>query len=212
MNSHVDRCDSPAAGHPGLARSTPAVPPGCERSAAGDAALPACWAELGITPALLAGRCLPRHAEPPERIVVAGGVPGRVFELAPAAAEGWADLRAAARADGIELLLISAFRSVDRQAEIVRARLAAGHGIAAVMQAVAPPGCSEHHSGCAIDLATVDDPELEERFEASPAFAWLQREAGRFGFRMSYPRGNPEGFVYEPWHWCWHAQADSQPG
>jgi D-alanyl-D-alanine carboxypeptidase len=33
--------------------------------------------------------------------------------------------------------------------------------------------------------------------------------AGDHGFRMSYPRGNPHGISYEPWHWRWHG-ADSR--
>ncbi|HEX7917653.1 D-alanyl-D-alanine carboxypeptidase family protein, partial [Rudaea sp.] len=37
----------------------------------------------------------------------------------------------------------------------------------------------------------------------SPAFAWLTKNAGTFGFAMSYPRGNPHALAYEPWHWCW---------
>ena len=45
------------------------------------------------------------------------------------------------------------------------------------------------------------EPAAEESFEATPAFAWLQARAGDFGFAMSYPRGNPHGIVYEPWHW-----------
>ena len=44
---------------------------------------------------------------------------------------------------------------------------------------------------------------LEEEFERSDAFAWLTRRAGEFGFRMSYPRDNPHGVAYEPWHWAW---------
>jgi zinc D-Ala-D-Ala carboxypeptidase len=201
----------PTAGSNTAAAPTLAQPAGISNLPVDDPALAACWAELGISAALLVGRSLQRHDEPAERVVVAGGVPGRVFELTPAAANAWVAMQTAARGDGIELRLISAFRSVARQAEIVRGKLAAGETIAAVMQAVAPPGCSEHHSGRAVDLATADDPELEERFETSPAFAWLQREAGRFGFCMSYPRGNPEGFVYEPWHWCWQPLRDSRP-
>ena len=26
-------------------------------------------------------------------------------------------------------------------------------------------------------------------------------EAGAFGFSMTYPRDNPWGIIYEPWHW-----------
>ena len=32
----------------------------------------------------------------------------------------------------------------------------------------------------------------------------VQFNAGAHGFRLSYPRDNPHGIVYEPWHWCWH--------
>ncbi|NND57300.1 MAG: D-alanyl-D-alanine carboxypeptidase family protein, partial [Xanthomonadales bacterium] len=35
------------------------------------------------------------------------------------------------------------------------------------------------------------------------AFAWLTAHAKQFGFRMSFPRGNPHGVAYEPWHWAW---------
>ncbi|MNW15580.1 D-alanyl-D-alanine carboxypeptidase [compost metagenome] len=44
---------------------------------------------------------------------------------------------------------------------------------------------------------------LEEVFEQTPAFAWLQANADRFGFVLSFPRGNACGYLYEPWHWCY---------
>ena len=43
----------------------------------------------------------------------------------------------------------------------------------------------------------------EERFARTPEFRWLKKQAGRFGFQLSYPRNNPHGIAYEPWHWCW---------
>ena len=48
--------------------------------------------------------------------------------------------------------------------------------------------------------------EAEASFEATPAFAWLQRNATRHRFHLSYPRDNPHGITYEPWHWR-HAAA-----
>ncbi len=47
------------------------------------------------------------------------------------------------------------------------------------------------------------EPPAEESFEATPAFAWLQAKAPAHGFHMSYPRDNPHGIIYEPWHWCY---------
>ena len=70
-----------------------------------------------------------------------------------------------------------------------------------ILSVNAPPGYSEHHTGQAIDITTPGYEPVEEVFETSPAFAWLSREAGRFGFSMPYTRENPYGIVYEPWHW-----------
>lgn len=170
----------------------------------------AALAELGITPALLAGRALQAHEEARELVLAERNPAGREFHLTPAAAAAWWALQAAARADAQELILLSAFRSVARQTEIVQAKLVAGRSIEEILRASAPPGFSEHHTGRAVDIGTPDNPELETAFESTPAFAWLQRHAGHFGFTLSYPRGNSAGFMYEPWHWCFQGKA--QPG
>ena len=34
---------------------------------------------------------------------------------------------------------------------------------------------------------------------------------GEFGFHLSYPRDNPHGIAYEPWHWCWRAVNELAP-
>ena len=65
----------------------------------------------------------------------------------------------------------------------------------------AAPGFSEHHGGLALDIGTPGDPPAEDSFERTPAFAWLREQAGKHGFHLSYPRDNPHGIVYEPWHW-----------
>jgi zinc D-Ala-D-Ala carboxypeptidase len=71
-----------------------------------------------------------------------------------------------------------------------------------VLRINAPPGYSEHHTGRAVDLGTAGCAALDQAFAQTPAFAWLQRHAQRFGFYLSYPRDNAEGYLYEPWHWC----------
>ena len=72
-----------------------------------------------------------------------------------------------------------------------------------ILKVSAAPGYSEHHSGRVVDLTTPGYAPLEEEFEDSAAFAWLCRSAAEHGFYLSYPRGNPHGIAYEPWHWCW---------
>lgn len=113
-------------------------------------------------------------------------------------------LKAGALHDGVSLFIVSAFRSIERQAEIVRRKLDAGETIQEVLTVCAPPGFSEHHTGRAVDVSTPGTPPLEVEFDGTPAFAWLMEQANDFGFHLSYPKGNPQGYQYEPWHWCFH--------
>jgi D-alanyl-D-alanine carboxypeptidase len=140
-------------------------------------------------------------------VVAETGENGRQHLLVPAAAAAWGLLREAAQADRVTIAIVSAFRSVERQAEIVRAKLARGLSIEEVLSVSAPPGYSEHHSGRAVDLTTEGVRPLELEFEGTEAFAWLSRHAERFGFVLSYPRQNRYGYLYEPWHWCFGMQS-----
>ena len=159
--------------------------------------------ELGVPQGLCAARALPVQEEARELELVEVGENGREYLLTPAAAAAWRALRAAAADDGVALKIVSAFRSVDRQTEIVREKLARGLTLEAIFSSSAPPGYSEHHTGRAVDVGTMGVPDLEEDFEDTPAFRWLVANAGRFGFVLSFPRDNPQGYVYEPWHWCY---------
>ena len=128
----------------------------------------------------------------------------RPLWLREPAARAWRRMQAAARGDGVGLQAISGWRSHDYQLGIFERKLARGQTVDQILAVNAAPGYSEHHGGAALDIGTPGEPPAEESFEATPAFAWLQRRAGEFGFRLSYPRGNPHGIVYEPWHWRWH--------
>lgn len=123
------------------------------------------------------------------------------------AAKAWQRLRQAASDDGVVIDAISGFRSQHYQMGIFRRKLARGLGIRDILKVNAAPGFSEHHSGRAIDIGTIGEPAAEEHFENTPAFEWLQGSAAGFGFRLSFPRGNPHGISYEPWHW-YHAGND----
>jgi len=147
----------------------------------------------------------PRFAEARELVSVGLDHHGRDARLTPAAAKAWLEMQAAARGQGISLLLVSAFRSVAYQAGIIERKRARGLSWEEILRVSAYPGFSEHHTGCAVDIASPECTRLEEAFERTPEFAWLEAQAGRFGFRLSYPRGNSEGLCYEPWHWCWKA-------
>lgn len=144
--------------------------------------------------------------EPRELASIGRDIHDREQWLAPRAARAFARLRAAAQADGVELQVVSAFRSARYQLGIVARKCERGLAMDEILRVSAAPGYSEHHSGRALDLSTPGFAALEEEFEHSPAFAWLTRHAARFNYTLSYPRGNAHGIAYEPWHWCWHAR------
>ena len=164
-------------------------------------------AGLGISNELIAARGL-RECEEATRLEVAEvGADGRNHLLVPMAAEAWRSLKAAALADGIDLFIASAFRSIDRQCEIVRRKLETGLSIEETLTICQPPGFSEHHTGRAVDLSTPGTRALEVEFDQTAAFAWLTKRAAEFSYYLSYPVGNHLGFQYEPWHWCFHERA-----
>lgn len=124
--------------------------------------------------------------------------------LAPPAARAFLRMRDQAAHDRVPLQLVSAFRSTQYQLGILERKLERRQSIEDILRVSAAPGYSEHHSGRAIDLTTPGFAALEDAFEQSDAFAWLVLNAARYGFALSYPRGNPHRIAYEPWHWCWH--------
>ena len=152
--------------------------------------------DYGIT------RQLKLVVEATELASIGNDIYGRQQYLTPTAATAWQTLIAAAAADGESLKAVSAYRGIIYQESILQRKLAAGTGIARILEVSAAPGYSEHHSGCAVDITTPDAAPLTEAFENSSAFAWLSSNGNRFGFRMSYPRANRHRMAYEPWHWA----------
>jgi D-alanyl-D-alanine carboxypeptidase len=112
---------------------------------------------------------------------------------------------AAAAKDELPLKPFSGFRSYIHQKGLIAKHLANGRSLEAILTHIAIPGYSEHHTGRAVDIFTGEKYLLEETFDQTPEFEWLSKNAGRFGFLMSYPRENPFGIIYEPWHWCFQA-------
>jgi zinc D-Ala-D-Ala carboxypeptidase len=169
-----------------------------------DFALAALHRELGIPIDYASRRLLKMMPETnAEDLSSIGRFGTREILLVGEAAAAWINLQTAAKRADIILLPLSGFRSWARQADIIRTKLTAGQSIESVLTTNAAPGFSEHHTGRAIDIGTPGNPPFEETFAATPAFRWLQIHASSHGFRMSFPRENPHGFIYEPWHWCW---------
>jgi len=162
-------------------------------------------AALGIPADFVQSCKLPLCQEPPELVPTEPDYYQRPQNLTPAAFAAWQSMKQAAADSGVEIFLISAFRSVQYQHDLILAKLQKGQELAEILTVNAAPGFSEHHTGRAVDLGTSGCPALVEEFENTVAFQWLTTHAGRFGFVLSYPRDNVSGISYEPWHWCFQA-------
>ncbi len=166
-------------------------------------------ASVGISETLIAAKRLPFHREAQQLIVAEIDMDGRPHLLVPRAAIAWHTLKAAASNDSITLEIVSAFRGIEEQLDIIRTKLNSGVSLLDVLKLSAPPGYSEHHTGCAVDINTPGCIAREEPFENTDAFRWLTNHAGKFGFTLSYPRANALGFIYEPWHWFFRTLDES---
>lgn len=109
------------------------------------------------------------------------------------------DMLEEAKEDEVELYLLSAYRSFGTQAAL-KGRYTITYGSGTANAFSADQGYSEHQLGTAVDFITTGTGGALEGFDQKPAYAWLEDNAHKYGFVLSYPKGN--GFyVFEPWHW-----------
>ncbi len=103
-----------------------------------------------------------------------------------------------ARHDGVELKIISAYRSFETQSDL-KGQYTQVYGSGANAFS-ADQGYSEHQLGTTIDLTTTDIGGTYTSFADTEAYKWLLDNAYKYGFVLSYPENN-EFYIYEPWHW-----------
>ena len=133
------------------------------------------------------------------------GCDDEIFRVEKQAAEQFCRLQKASEQAGIEILLSSAYRSVERQQEI-RDEFLAEYGEDYARRYVAVPGYSEHHTGLALDFVAgidgkwlIENEEIIDRAqELQPVYDLLPG----FGFILRYLKGKEEitGYPAEPWH------------
>lgn len=128
---------------------------------------------------------------------------GRPQQLAPKALTAWVAMQQHAATQHIQLQMVSAYRSFDYQAGLIRKKLEQGLSLDQILSVSAAPGFSEHHSGCAIDVTSQGCQALTEDFGRSHAYQWLKTHANSFGFVESFGSDNQHGLIWEPWHWCY---------
>jgi D-alanyl-D-alanine carboxypeptidase len=137
---------------------------------------------------------------------------GYEIRLHEAAAKSYLKMEADAKADGVDFVVISGFRTIAEQQELFFEISKQRNQTPAQRAKVsAPPGHSEHHTGYALDIGdgAVPSANLSTSFEKTAAFQWLQNNAAKYGFEMSFPPNNPQGVMYEPWHWRFVGDDDS---
>lgn len=107
-----------------------------------------------------------------------------------------AEMTAAAKNDGINLWIASDFRSYERQRTLYN-NYVARDGKAAADRYSARPGYSEHQTGLAFDLNS-----LEQSFGKTKEGKWLAANCWKYGFIIRYPQDKESvtGYMYEPWH------------
>ena len=121
-------------------------------------------------------------------------------------------MQRAAALDGVDLVVLSAFRSVALQRQLFFDVKAARNQSARDRARVsAPPGFSEHSTGFAVDLGDGRLPatNLSTSFDQTPSYRWLAANAHRFHFQLAFPRGNAQGVSYEPWHWRFEGSTEA---
>jgi len=112
-------------------------------------------------------------------------------------------MREEAKKEGIYLVFLSGYRSINLQNDIFYSLKSIRNQEAAERARVsAPPGYSEHSTGFAIDIgdATKRETDFETEFENTDAFKWLINNAAKFHFKLSFSKNN-KYIDYEPWHW-----------
>jgi len=109
------------------------------------------------------------------------------------------DLLNEAADDGINLQIISAFRTFGDQA-VLKGAYTVSYGAGTANTFSADQGYSEHQLGTTVDFTNPTVGATFSGFSKSAEYEWLKKNAHKFGFTLSYPEGN-SAYQFEPWHW-----------
>ena len=119
--------------------------------------------------------------------------PGKIL---PEAQTAFDEMRAAAKAEGLTLKIVSGYRSYKKQDKLYH-NYAARDGAALADRYSARAGSSEHQTGYAMDINSV-----RQSFADTAEGKWLAAHCAEYGFILRYPKDKEAetGFMYEPWH------------
>ena len=119
--------------------------------------------------------------------------PGKIL---PEAQTAFDEMRAAAKAEGLTLKIVSGYRSYKKQDKLYH-NYAARDGAVLADRYSARAGSSEHQTGYAMDVNSV-----RQSFADTAEGKWLAAHCAEYGFILRYPKDKEAetGFMYEPWH------------
>lgn len=109
------------------------------------------------------------------------------------------DMLDAAKDDDMTMYVKSAYRSFNEQ-KALKSAYTITYGAGTANAFSADQGYSEHQLGTTMDFIAPGLGGALDGFETTPAYAWLLKNAHKYGFVVSYPQGNGY-YVFEPWHW-----------
>ena len=113
--------------------------------------------------------------------------------------------------EGLEFVVASGYRDAQYQQQLLDEDILASmesegltweEAYAKETRETMPPGYSEHSTGLAADIVSLDYQVLDEAQEYTPENQWLRENCSKYGFILRYPRGAQEitGIDYESWH------------
>jgi D-alanyl-D-alanine carboxypeptidase len=125
-------------------------------------------------------------------------------QLRSDAALAYQEMVKKAKADRVNIVTISGYRSYDHQASLY-ASYVQQYGQETADTIAARPGHSEHQTGLAMDVGNASGAcALQDCFEGTPVGVWVAEHADEYGFIIRYPDGDENqkitGYDYEPWH------------
>jgi LAS superfamily LD-carboxypeptidase LdcB len=147
---------------------------------------------------------------------------GKDINLRKEAHDAFLEMKKAAYQDGIDIKIVSSYRSFDRQLAIFERKyleytedegMEPLEAIDKIIEYSTIPGTSRHHWGTDIDIIdgskmTDGDVLLADKFEEGGPFAdlkvWMDAHAREYGFYLVYTNEpKRRGFKYEPWHYSY---------
>lgn len=143
---------------------------------------------------------LPADFEPRNLVPVPDGyyvMDGKDYVLESEVVSAFVQMADAAASEGLNLKVISGYRSEEFQVELYQS-YGEAYGYEEADTYSARPRHSEHETGLCMDINMVD-----QAFQNTEEYTWLMNHGASYGFILRYPEGKEEitGYIYEPWHW-----------